>query len=333
MRKFANAGLAAALLAVSGAVFCTGAAAQGAADYPSRTVTVVSPFVAGGMSSLLARAVGQRLEQRLGKNFIIENRPGGATITGALSVAHAAPDGYTLLIASSSTLAINVTLYKSLPYDPVMDFVPLALVARTPEVLVVNQALPVHSLDDLKELAKRTSLTFGSAGLGTGQHINGELLKLQLGISMTHIPYRGIAPALNDAAGGHISLMFTDIPIATPLIIAGKLRPIGVTSPERVAALPDVPPLSEIGLPGFHEEAWFMFLAPAKTPRDIVEKLAGAMREALREPVLRADLTRLGAVPATSPPVDELKVFLHDEIARSGEMVRSIGLAGAEQSN
>jgi tripartite-type tricarboxylate transporter receptor subunit TctC len=333
MRKFANAGLAAALLAVSGAVFSTGAAAQGAADYPSRTVTVVSPFVAGGMSSLLARAVGQRLEQRLGKNFIIENRPGGATINGALSVAHAAPDGYTLLIASSSTLAINVTLYKSLPYDPVMDFVPLALVARTPEVLVVNQALPVHSLDDLKELAKKTSLTFGSAGLGTGQHINGELLKLQLGISMTHIPYRGIAPALNDAAGGHISLMFTDIPIATPLIIAGKLRPIGVTSPERVAALPDVPPLSEIGLPGFHEEAWFMFLAPAKTPRDIVEKLAGAMREALRDPPLRADLTRLGAVPATSPPVDELKVFLHDEIARSGEMVRSIGLAGAEQSN
>jgi len=336
MRILAKAPVIIRALAASvviAAAFPADASAQSAADYPNRTVTIVSPFVAGGMSSLLGRAVGQRLEQRFGKNFIIENRPGGAAIAGALSVARAAPDGYTLLIAPSSTLAINVTLYKSLPYDPVADFVPLALVARTPEVLVVNEALPVHSLDDLKLLAKKTPLTFGSAGLGTGQHINGELLKLQLGIDMTHIPYRGIAPALNDAAGGHISLMFSDIPTATPLILAGKLRPIGVTSTERLAALPDVPPLSEIGLPRFHEAAWFMFVAPAKTPRDIVEKLAGAMRETLREPALRQDLTRLGTVPAISPSVDELKAFMRDEIVHSAEMMRSIGLAGVERSN
>jgi len=336
MRILAKAPVIIRALAASvviAAAFPADASAQSAADYPNRTVTIVSPFVAGGMSSLLGRAVGQRLEQRFGKNFIIENRPGGAAIAGALSVARAAPDGYTLLIAPSSTLAINVTLYKSLPYDPVADFVPLALVARTPEVLVVNEALPVHSLDDLKLLAKKTPLTFGSAGLGTGQHINGELLKLQLGIDMTHIPYRGIAPALNDAAGGHISLMFSDIPTAMPLILAGKLRPIGVTSAERLAALPDVPPLSETGLPGFHEEAWFMFVAPAKTPRDIVEKLAGAMRETLREPALRQDLTRLGTVPAISPSVDELKAFMRDEIVHSAEMLRSIGLAGVERSN
>jgi len=310
------------------------AASAAAQDYPTRAVTVVSPYVAGGMSSLLARAVGVRLEQRLGKPIIVENRPGGGTIMGAVSVAHAQPDGYTLFIAANATLATNVTLYKSLPYDPAADFVPLALVARVPEVLVVNAGLPLRGLADIAALAKARpgGLTFGSAGLGSAQHINGEMLKLRLGVAMTHIPYRGIAPALNDAAGGHIDLMFTDIPISMPLIMAGKLRPIGVTTAVRVEALPDVPPLAEIGLPGFDEAAWFMFLAPAKTPRDIVDRLSAAMRAALHEPSMHEDFIRLGLMPVDSPGVAELGEFMRGEIARAADIVRAVGLAGVEQT-
>ncbi len=309
----------------------TPAAAQ---DYPTHTVTIVSPYVAGGMSSLLGRDIALRLEQRFGKSFIIENRPGGGTITGALSVAHAPPDGYTLLIAANATMATDVTLFKKLPYDPIADFVPLALVARVPEVLVVNAALPLHSLVDIAKMARATpgGLTFGSAGLGTAQHINGELLKLALGIEMTHIPYRGIAPALNDAAGGHITLMFTDIPIATPLINAGKLRPIGVTVASGVPALPDAPPLAEIGMPGFDDAAWFMFFAPAKTPRPIVDRLGEAIREAIHDPTIQSELGRLGVMSPDTLGAGDLQAFMRAEIARAAETVRRVGLAGAEQA-
>jgi tripartite-type tricarboxylate transporter receptor subunit TctC len=322
-----------ALVVAFGLVAANGAAfAQ--ADYPNRTVTLVSPFVAGGMSSLLGRAVAQRLEQRLGRSFIIENRPGGGSIAGAVSVARAQPDGYTLLIAPNTTIATNVSLYKSLPYDPVADFIPLALLARVPEVLVVNSALPVKTLDDLVKFAKATpgGLTFGSSGVGTAQHLNGEMLKIKLGIEMTHVPYRGIAPALNDAAGGHISLMFTDIPISMPLMDAGKLRPIGVTTAERVGALPNVPALAEIGLTGFDEAAWFMVLAPAKTPRDTAEKLAAEIGLAVHDPAIRQEFVRLGLLPTDSPGIAALQAFVQAEIQRWGDIVRRTGLAGVEQA-
>ena len=305
-----------------------------AQDYPTRTVTVVSPYAPGGMSSLLGRAIGQRLEQRFGKPFVIENRPGGGTIAGALAVAHAAPDGHTLLMAPDATMATNVTLYKSLPYDPATDFVPLAQVALVPEVLVVYAQLPVHSLDDLVRLAKSapSPLTFGSAGLGSPQHINGELLKQSFGIAMTHVPYRGIAPALNDVAGGHIALMFTDIPVSRPLIDAGKLRPLGVTTADRLEALPRVPPLAEIGLPGFDRSSWFGLFAPAKTPRNVVDKLSAAIRDIVSEPSMRAEFNRLGVIPGELQGIDELRNLLRAEITRSGDVLRRIGLAGSEQS-
>ena len=305
-----------------------------AQDYPTRTVTVVSPYAPGGMSSLLGRAIGQRLEQRFGKPFVIENRPGGGTIAGALAVAHAAPDGHTLLMAPDATMATNVTLYKSLPYDPATDFVPLAQVALVPEVLVVHAQLPVHSLGDLVRLAKSapSPLTFGSAGLGSPQHINGELLKQSFGIAMTHVPYRGIAPALNDVAGGHIALMFTDIPVSRPLIDAGKLRPLGVTTADRLEALPGVPPLAEIGLPGFDRSSWFGLFAPAKTPRNVVDKLSAAIRDIVSEPSMRAEFNRLGVIPGESQSIDELRNLLRAEITRSGDVLRRIGLAGSEQS-
>ena len=226
---------------------CDRAAAQ---DYPSRIVTIVAPAAPGGLYSLFARLIGSKLEQRLGKPFIVENRPGASSIVGSMSVIRSPHDGYTLMVANNTGLAVNPTLRKSLPYDPVNDFAPIALIVRIPEVLVVNAALPVHSVADIARLANATpgGLTYGSAGAGTAQHFSGVMLGSVLGIRMTHVPYKGMQPAISDVAGGHIPLMFSPIPFALPLTQAGKLRMLGVTTAERLEAIPDVPPLTEIGV-------------------------------------------------------------------------------------
>jgi tripartite-type tricarboxylate transporter receptor subunit TctC len=180
-----------------------------AQDYPNRTVTIVAPSAPGGMYSILARLIGSRLERLYGQSFVIENRPGASSITGSVFVAHAAPDGYTLMTAASTTMATNVSLHKHLPYDPLTDFIPIVQIARSPEVLLINSALPVRSIEDLVKLARSTKggLSFASAGPGTGQHLNGELFKMMLGIPLQHVPYKGMQPALNDLAGGHIAMM------------------------------------------------------------------------------------------------------------------------------
>jgi tripartite-type tricarboxylate transporter receptor subunit TctC len=309
-----------------------GAGSAAADDYPDRTVMIVAPAAPGGLYSLFARIIADRLEQRLGGTFIVENRPGASSVVGATYVAHATPDGYTLMTATSTTMAINVPLRKSLPYDPAADFVPITLIARVPEVLVVNAALPVHSIADLIALANATpgGLSFGSAGAGTSQHLDGEMLKSALGIAMTHVPYRGMAPAITDVAGGHIPLMFSPIPIAQPLIDAGKLRPLGVTSTQRVDALPDVPPLADIGVPGYDASSWFMLVAPAKTPPDIIGKLYDAVRGYADEPALRRQFDQLGMTPVASPPPEELKAFVRSEIVRWSAIVKQAGLEGTE---
>jgi tripartite-type tricarboxylate transporter receptor subunit TctC len=248
-------------------------------------------------------------------------------------VVRSPPDGYTLMVAASTTLATNVTLHKNLPYDPLTDFVPIALIALSPEVLLINAALPVHSIDDLIRLArtKPGGLSFGSAGPGTGQHLNGEMLKSALEIEMRHIPYKGIQPALNDLAGGHIDMMSSPIPMALPLAQSGRVRMLGVTTKERVGAIPDVPPLAEIGVPGYNARTWFMLVAPAKTPRAIVDRLYADVRAALDEPDAREEfIQRQGLIPVRSPPPDELKGFVAGEIARLGDVVRKACLAGSE---
>ena len=212
------------------------AASAQAPDYPSRPVTFVVPFAPGGVTSLFARLLGQRLEQRLGKPFVVENRPGGGGVTGSGRVAQAAPDGHTIMMASSTVLAINVTLRKNLPYDPRKDLTPIALLARVPFVLVVNPALPVHSVADLVKLAKEKpgQISFGTPGPGTFHHINAEMFKRIFGLDLVHVPYKGSAPALNDVVGGHIQMMFSDVSPALALIESGKLRPLGVTTAQRV---------------------------------------------------------------------------------------------------
>ncbi len=299
-------------------------------DYPARLVTIVAPSAPGGLYSLFARILGGRLEQRFGKTFVIENRPGAASVVGAQFVAHAAPDGYTLMIASGATMAVNVTLHKQLPYDPVADFVPIALIARIPEVLVVNPALPVHSLADLVTLAKSQPLTFASAGPGTAQHLEGEMLKQSLGIDMTHVPYKGALPALNDVIGGHVTMMFSPVANALSMVQAGKVRAIGLAASTRVAALPDVPPLAEIGAPGFEANGWFMLVAPAATPPAIVERLHEATRAILAARELKAQFVRQGLIPVDTPPPEELAVFVREQIAYWDRTLHTIGLAGME---
>jgi tripartite-type tricarboxylate transporter receptor subunit TctC len=303
-----------------------------AQDYPNRAVTIVAPAAPGGLYSLFARLIGSKLEQRLGKPFIVENRPGASSSVGAMSVIRAPHDGYTLMVGNTSGFATNVSLNKNLPYDPVRDFVPIALIARIPEVLVVNAALPVHSLADLAKLAKATpgGLTYGSAGAGTAQHLSGVLLAKVLGVELTHVPYKGMQPAISDVAGGHIPFMFSPIPFAQPLAEAGKLRMLGVTTAQRIEAIPEVAPLTEIGLKAFDAVTWFMLLAAAGTQPDIVERLHREVRAIIDDPQVRTELTRLGLLPVQSPPPDELRRFIVAEIARWGDIVKSAGMAGSQ---
>jgi len=295
------------------AVLALPASPARAQDYPARTVTIVAPSAPGGMYSILARLIGGKLERLYGKSFVVENRPGASSVTGAVAVMRAPPDGYTLMVATSSTLATNVTLHKNLPYDPLTDFVPITLIALSPEVLLINASLPVRSIADLVKLARTTpgGLSFGSAGPGTA--------------------YKGIQPALNDLAGGHIALMSAPIPVALPLVQGARVRMLGVTTKERVEAIPDVPPLAEIGVPGYNAPSWFMLVAPAKTPRAIVDKLHSDLGTVLDEADVREEfIMRQGLIPVRSPPPDELRRFVAGEIIRLGDIVRKTGLAGSE---
>jgi tripartite-type tricarboxylate transporter receptor subunit TctC len=301
-------------------------------DYPNRTVTIVAPSAPGGMYSVFARFVAHRLERRLGQTFVVENRPGSSSIVGAMSVIRAAHDGYTLMIMNSTGLAVNPNVRKSLPYDPVKDFAPITLIGRIPEVLVVNAALPVHSVADLAKLAKSTpgGLSYSSPGPGTGSHLGGVLLASMLDVPFTHVPYKGMQPAINDVAGGHIPFTLSPLPFAIPLRQAGKLRMLGVTTPERVSSIPDVPTLAELGLTGFSPMSWWMLVAPSGTPPAIVAKLHDDMRALMADDGARQELIRVGIVPVASPPVAELKPFIVSEIARLGAIVKKAGLAGSQ---
>jgi tripartite-type tricarboxylate transporter receptor subunit TctC len=203
------------------------------ADYPTHQVNLVVPFAPGGGTDILGRLIGQKLSDRFGKPFVVENRPGAGTVTAAVQVAKSPPDGYTIMMATSGTMAMNTTLYKKLPYDPGKDLVLVALVCNVPFVLVVNPALPVNSVADLVKLAKAQPLSYGSGGAGAFHHLMGELFKTTLDIPMTHVPYKGTLPALNDVIAGHIQLMFSDLAPAYPLIQAGKVRALGVTTAQR----------------------------------------------------------------------------------------------------
>ena len=300
--------------------------AQSAANYPAKPVRLVVPFPAGGTTDILARAVAQKLSEAWGQQVIVDNRPGAGGNIGSDLVAKSTPDGYTLLMGTVGTHAINPSLYKNMPYDHVKDFAPVILVAGVPNVLVVNPSLPVHSVSELIAYAKANpgKLNFASSGNGTSIHLSGELFKAMTGVEMTHVPYKGSAPALTDLIGGQVQLMFDNLPSSLPFIRAGKLRALAVTSGARAAALPDLPTLAESGLPGFEASSWFGVLAPAGTPRDIVAKLNGAIASWLASPAAKEKLLAQGAIAAGGTP-DDFARHIDAETSKWAKVVKASG--------
>jgi tripartite-type tricarboxylate transporter receptor subunit TctC len=297
--------------------------------YPDHQVAFIVPFAPAGGTDILARVLAQKLEQGLGKPFVVENRPGAGTVLATNFVAKSAPDGYTIMMAVSS-LAIDATLYKSLPYDPAKDLALVALIARVPFVLVVNPSLPVNNVEDLIKLAQERPLSYGSGGIGAFHHLAAALFANMAGIKMTHVPYHGTAPALTDLMGGYIQLMFSDLGPALPLIKAGKLRALAVTTAQRFAALPDVPPLADAGVPGFDAAAWQGVIAPAQTPQPILAKLNSELNAIVAMPDIRARMADIGMNPVGTGSIEDLQKFLQSEIVRWGKVVEEAGIAQSE---
>jgi tripartite-type tricarboxylate transporter receptor subunit TctC len=318
-------------LLVAGGLALTLAAALGD-NYPSRRITLIAPWPPAGAIDTTCRELAQGVGDLLGQPVVVENRPGAGSTIGTADGAKAAPDGYTLVLAGSGSLAISPTLYKELPYDPRKDFTPIALVVRVPFILVVNPSLPIESVADLISYAKAHpgTLTYGSGGAGSPHQLYAEMFKTMTGIDMTHVPYKGSAPALTDVIGGHIALVFADPAPALPLIKAGKVRALGMTSAALLPAAPDIPPLAQSGVPGFDAAGWGMVVAPARTPAAIVSKLYDAFRTVQARSEVRNRLSFLGLTPQMSPPPDTLQGFIDSELVRWGKVVKSAGLAGTE---
>ena len=283
--------------AVLGAMAWSAVPSAHAQSYPTKPITLVMPYSAGGGTDFIARTIMQRLERRLGQPIVFEYRPGAGSAIAAAYVSRQPADGYTILYATSTTMAINVSVHKHLAYDPVKDFVPIAMFAVTPFVLVVNPALPIRSVAELAAYAKSKpgALSYASNGPGGAAHLFAELTKAMLGIEMTHVPYKGNAPALNDVVAGHVSLMFVDPSASLQLVREGKLRALGVTTAKRVSSAPELPPLGEAGLPGYDAASWHMFVAPAATPRPIVQRCARFPRLVPAMAFLIAPAVRLSA--------------------------------------
>ncbi len=279
---------------------------------------------------MIARAIAQKLEQRLGKAFVIENRPGAGTAIAAAAAAKAAPDGYTLMQATSGTMSMNPAIFKNLSYEPNKDLVPVALSAGVPFILAVSTALPVQNVKDLIALGKQKQLTYGSGGPGSFHHLNSELFSSMAGIKMTHVPYKGSVPAMTDLVGGQIDMLFTDIGPAAQLIRAGKARALGITSAQRAAAAPDIPPLAEAGLPGFDTTAWQMLVAPGGTPQAIRDKLNAEVNAIMQMEDIRKQFVDMGLEPIGKGSPKELEAFVKSEAARWTPVIQNAGLAGTQ---
>jgi tripartite-type tricarboxylate transporter receptor subunit TctC len=299
------------------------------ADYPTQTVRLISAFSAGGGNDLMARELAQKFTERWKKTFIVENKPGANGDLATDYVAHAPPDGHTLLVTTNATIVINPQLFKDvIKFDPVKDFAPASLLARQPFLLVVNPKLPIRTLADLIDYARANpdKLNFGSSGAGGGAHLAGEMLKTQLGLKMTHVPYRGVAPALQDLVAGTLDFMFAAILTARPFVENGQLRALAVTSLTRNSSMPDVQSVAEYpGLRGFESDLWYGLLAPAKTDPAIVKGLSLASAAAFKEPGLRSRFEPSGTVLVGSTPEEFADAIKHD-LKKWDVVLRSAGL-------
>ncbi len=321
--------LARLLFAVTAAVAMLAgstASAQGAAAYPNKPIKIVVPFPPGGATDILARAIGFELQKAWGQTVVIENKPGAGGNTGADLVAKSPADGYTLLMCTVGTHAINMSLYAKMPYDAVKDFEPVVLVAGVPNLLVVHPSVNAKNVRELTALAKAQpgKLNVASSGNGTSIHLSAELYKQMAGVDILHVPYKGSAPAVADLLGGQVQMMFDNMPVSLPHVKAGKLRALAVTSMTRSPALPDVPTMDEEGLKGFDATSWFGLVAPAGTPKDIVAKLNAASVKALATPDMRERLAAQGADPIGNTP-DQFAAFIKSEIEKWAKIVKASG--------
>jgi tripartite-type tricarboxylate transporter receptor subunit TctC len=307
------------------ALACTMAFAA-AADYPIRPVTLVVGFPPGGPSDVLARIVAKKLGELLGQPFVIDNRPGaGGNVAGEVA-AHAAPDGYTLLMGNNSILATNASLYKKIDFDPEKDFVAISLIGTQANILVVNPNVPVHSMAELIALAKANpgKLNFASSGYGAAAHLAGELFKTEAHVDIVHVPYKGAAPALQDVIAGHDQMMFATAASVVGFIKSGMVRPLAVTTLKRTAILPDLPTIDELGIRGFDATTWHGLVAPAGTPAPIIETLHRATVEALHDPVVRQSLQGLGVDIVGDSPA-EFTAYIKSEIPKWAAVVKASG--------
>ncbi len=298
-------------------------AALPAAAQSNRPLRLIVPFTPGGSSDILARAIAPRLGQALGQTVVVDNKPGAGGSLGAAEAAKAEPDGNTVLMGHVGTLAVNPSLYPRLPYDPLKSFVPVAWVARVPNVLVVNAASPVKTLKEFIDRAKAApgKYTFSSGGNGSAAHITFEYLKLKSGLFMLHIPYRGTAPSVADLIAGQVDATFTGTPVVLPLVKAGRLRALAVSSRERLPALPEVPTVAEM-YPGFEADQWYGLVAPAGTPAERVARLNAEVNRALAAPEVQQQLATEGALPMPTTPA-AFGELIAREIPRWAEVVRA----------
>ena len=319
--------LATVLQCVSAAAIIAVAPPGLAQSYPVKPIRIVVPYPPGGTTDILAREIGQKLGESLKQSVVVDNRPGANGNIGAQAVATAAPDGYTLLMSPAGTLTSNPHLYATMPFDTFKSFAPITIVAETPHFVVVNPAVPANSIPELIALAKARpgTLTFASPGTGSSPHLSGELFKTMAGVNLQHVPYKGAAPAINDLLGGVVTMSFDTVPSSTPHVKAGKLRALAVTSAKRLPNFPEVPTVAESGVPGYESTTWFGLLAPAGTPKDIVDKLHAEVIKAMQTPDIKERFARQGADPVGNTP-EQFTGVLQSETAKWGKVIKDSGV-------
>jgi tripartite-type tricarboxylate transporter receptor subunit TctC len=317
--------------AVFAALFLQTSFPSQAQSYPAGPITVVVSFPPGGSIDAVLRAMAPKLQERMGKPIVVENRAGGGGVIATAAVAKSSPDGH-MLLAAASSLASNPALFKALPFDTLKDLQVVALLFRTPLVLVVNPGLPAKSVSELIALARQRpgEISFAQSGPGSAVHLAAELFQAMTGTKMNGVAYRGAPPALNDVMAGHVALMFADAGSVVALIAADKVRALGVTSTTRVPALPDIPTIAETGVAGFDAEGWTMIGVPAATPKPIVDRLQAELTAAAATPEVQALMIRLGLIPVASPPPAQVQKFLASEIDRWGGIIEKAGVAKSQ---
>ena len=322
-RRFALGSIASAVVLGAGLLGGTSALAQA---YPTKPVTIIVPFAAGGTTDILARIIGQALTAELGQSVVVDNRAGAGGNIGGQAAAKATPDGHTLFMGTVGTHAINASLYKKMPFDPVKDFAPLTRVANVPNLLVANPAQPYKSVKDLIAYAKANpgKVNFGSSGNGSSIHLSGELFKSLAKVDMQHVPYKGSAPAVTDLLGNQIGIMFDNMPSAIQHVRSGKLVPLAVTTAKRSPELPNVPTIAEAGVPGYEATSWFGMFAPAGTPAPVLAKLNAAIVKLLAQPDVKKKINEQGAEVYSETP-EQFAAFIQAESVKWGKVVKESG--------